>query len=67
MKDYLLSVTETAERLKTNKNFIYLLIKKGFLKSLKIGSMKIRNTEINRFLQEFDGKDLTDLNNVKDL
>lgn len=67
MEDYLLSVAEVAERLKTNKNFIYVLIKKGFLRPLKIGSMKIRNTEINRFLQEFEGKDLTDLDNIKDL
>lgn len=65
MDDYLLSVAETAERLKTNKNFVYKLIEKGFLKCLIIGSKKVRNSEINRFLVEYEGKDLSDLNNIR--
>lgn len=67
MSDYLLTVSETAKRLKTNKNFVYELIKKGLLKSLKLGSFKIRDSEINRFLKEFEGRDLSDLDNIKDL
>lgn len=67
MEDYLLSVSEAAARLKTNRNFVYKLIDKGLLRCLIIGSKKIRNTEINRFLNEFDGKDLSDLNNIKDV
>jgi len=63
--DYLLSVSDAATRLKTNRNFIYTLIEKGILKCLIMGSKKIRNTEINRFLAEYEGKDLTDLNNIK--
>ena len=66
MEDYLLSVTETAERLKTNRNFVYKLIDKGILKCLIMGSKKIRNSEINRFLAEYEGKDLTDLDNIKE-
>lgn len=30
MEDYLLSVAEVAERLKTNRNFVYKLIEKDF-------------------------------------
>lgn len=32
-----------------------------------MGSKKIRNSEVNRFLCEFEGKDLTDLDNIKDI
>lgn len=67
MEDYLLTVAETAKRLKTNKIFVYKLINMKLLSALKLGSLKIRNEEINRFLQEYEGKDLTDLNNIKDL
>lgn len=67
MEDYLLSVSETAERLKTNRNFVYKLLDKGLLKCLVLGSKKIRNSEINRFLTEYEGKDLTDLSNIKEV
>ncbi|MDF2883827.1 MAG: binding domain, excisionase family protein [Clostridiaceae bacterium] len=67
MEDYLLSVSEVAERLKTNRNFVYKLLDKGILKCLVMGSKKIRNSEINRFLSEYEGKDLTDLSNIKEV
>ena len=58
--DYLLNVSEAAERLRTDKNTVYKLIKTGKLSALKIKSYKIRNYEINRFLEDNDGKDLDD-------
>lgn len=69
MEDYLLSVADTAKRLgmPSNRNFIYELIEKGLLKSIKFKSLKIRNSEINRFLEWAEGKDLSDLDNIKDL
>ena len=67
MEDYLMSVSEVAKRLKTDKNFVYELIKRKILNAIKLRSLKIRNTEVNRFLIENDGKDLTDLNNIKEL
>lgn len=67
MEDYLLSVAEVAERLKTNRNFVYKLIDKGLLKCLLMRSKKVRNSEVNRFLSEYEGKDLTDLDNIRDL
>lgn len=69
MEDYLLSVAETAKRLgmPSDRNFVYKLIEKGFLKALKLKSLKVRNTEVNRFLEEYEGKDLNDLDNIKDL
>lgn len=67
MEDMLYTVKETAEILKTNTNYVYDLIKKGLLPALKLGSLKIRKTSLLNFLEKYDGKDLTDLNNIKDL
>lgn len=67
MDDYLMSVTEAAKRLKTDKNFVYELVNRKLLNALKLRSLKVRNTEINRFLREFDGKDLSNLDNIKDI
>lgn len=66
-EDYLLSISEVAKRLRTNKNYVYELVNKKLLKALKLGSLKVRNSEINRFLKESEGKDFTDLNNVAKL
>lgn len=66
-EDYLLSISEVAKRLRTNKNYVYELVNKKLLKALKLGSLKVRNSEINRFLKESEGKDFTDLNNVAEL
>lgn len=67
MQDYLYTVEEVAKILKTNKNMVYDLIKKGHLTALKLGRYKITKFELLRFLKEFNGKDLTDLDNIKDL
>lgn len=67
MDDYLMSVSEAAKRLKTDKNFVYELVDKKLLNALKLRSLKIRNSEINRFLRDFDGKDLSNLENIKNL
>ncbi|MCR3758174.1 helix-turn-helix domain-containing protein [Clostridium felsineum] len=67
MEDYLMSVSEVTKRLKTNKALVYELINRKLLSAIKLGSLKIRNSEVNRFLKEYDGKDLTDLENIKEL
>lgn len=67
MEDVLYTVAETAKLLKTNPNYIYDLIKKGLLPALKLGSLKIRKTALIEFLSEYEGKDLTDLNNIQDI
>lgn len=69
MDDYLLSVADAAKRLgiKSDRNYVYELVKKGYLKAIKLKSLKIRNSELNRFMEEYDGKDLSDLDNIKDL
>ena len=67
MNEVLYTVAETAKLLKTNPNYVYLLIKQGFLPALKLGSMKIRREAIDEFLKKYEGLDLTDLNNIKEL
>jgi predicted DNA-binding protein YlxM (UPF0122 family) len=67
MEDYLLSVSDAAKKLDISRNQTYDLINRGLLKALKFKSLKVRNSEINRFLSEYEGKDLSDLDNIKNL
>ncbi|GKU30163.1 hypothetical protein CFB3_22700 [Clostridium folliculivorans] len=53
--------------MKINKNSVYLLLKKGLFKGLKLGSMKIPRKELIKFIEDNTGKDLTDLDDIKDL
>ncbi|MFU0784528.1 helix-turn-helix domain-containing protein [Clostridium sp.] len=67
MEDYLMSVTDVVKRLKTDKATVYELIKRGLLKALKLRSLKISNSEVNRFLRVYQGMDLSDLDNIKEI
>ncbi len=67
MEDVLYTVKETSELLKTNPNYVYELIRRGMLPALKLGSLKVRRTALLTFLQENEGKDLTDLDNITNL
>ncbi|ERK31790.1 helix-turn-helix domain-containing protein [Clostridium intestinale] len=67
MEDYLLSVSDVAKRLDISRNQTYELINRGLIKTLKFKSLKVRNSEINRFLSEYEGKDLSDLDNIRNL
>lgn len=64
-QEYLYTVSEMSQILKVNKNYVYELMKHGYLTGLKLGSMKVTRTELLRFLKENNGKDFTDLNNIK--
>lgn len=67
MEDVLYTVPEMAKLLKTNSNYVYELIKRGLLPALKLGSYKVRRSTLLKFLEENEGKDLTDLSNIKPL
>ena len=60
----LYTVKETAYILGCNVHLVYNLVNKGLLPALKLGSLKIRKTSIEKFLDEYDGKDLTNLDNI---
>ncbi len=65
--DEVFTVKETAQILKVDVHKIYDLIKAGLLPALKLGSLKVRGSSINKFLNDYDGMDLSDLYNIKKL
>ena len=67
MDDSLLTVKDVAKIMKTNVNYVYSLIKKGYLPALKLGSLKIRKVSVDEFLEKYEGKDLTNLDVIKNL
>lgn len=67
MEEILYTVSEVSKLLKTNVNYVYELINKGFLPALKLGSLKIRRSTLIEFLKFNEGNDLSDLNNIKKL
>lgn len=67
MEDLVYTVKETSKLLKTDEPTVRRLIEKGFLKALKLGRLKIRKTEIERFLEWAECKDLTNFDNVTEL
>ena len=64
MEEMLYTVKETAKLLKTNADYVYTLIKKGKLRCLKLGSFKIRKSELEDFLLRYEGYDLSELDNI---
>ena len=67
MEDVLYTVKEVSLLIKTNVGYVYNLIRKGYLPALNLGSLKVRRTSLLNFLEKYDGKDLSDVNNIKDL
>lgn len=61
------TVQEVAALLHSSPNYIYTLIEKGFLPALKLGSIKILKSSLEKFLIDNEGQDLSDINNVKKL
>ena len=47
----LLTVTEVAKMLRVNRNHIYKLINDGELKAVKIGSIKVRKTDLEEYIE----------------
>ena len=48
----LLSVAEVAKLLKVNRNFVYKLINNGELEAVRIGSIKVREEALNRYVNK---------------
>ena len=67
MEDVLYTVGEVAKLIKTNQAYVYRLINAGLLPVLKLGSYKVRKTSLLSFLEKYEGKDLNDLDNIKNL
>lgn len=65
MEEMLYTVAETARILKTNVAYVHELRKAKQLKFLKLGMWKVRKQELERFLKDSEGLDLTDPYNPK--
>jgi len=59
------TVKEVAAILHCSPNYIYTLIKKGYLPVIRLGSIKILKKSLELFLIENQGKDLSDLEQIK--
>lgn len=59
------TVQEIAGILHSSPNYIYSLIEKGYLPAIKLGSLKVLKSTLERFLIENEGNDLSDINNIK--
>lgn len=67
MEPVLYTVSEISELLRINKNSVYELLKRNILVGLKLGSMKVTKNELMRFLEENTGKDLSNLDDIREL
>ena len=65
--DLLYTVDEVSKILKINKNAVYELISKGKLQALKLGRIKVTKFSLLQFLKQYDGKDLSNLDDIKDI
>ena len=53
------TVKEVAKMLHSSPNYIYELINKGYLPAIKLGSVKILKSSLEKFLIQNEGKDLS--------
>lgn len=67
MEDLLLTVPEVAKVLKTNVGYVYKLQQAGLIRFLKIGRLKCRRSTLEAFLEKYEGCDITDPSNIKEL
>lgn len=58
------TVKEVAKILHCSPNYVYDLIEKGHLPAIKLGSIKVLKSSIEKFLLENVGKDFSDLDNI---
>lgn len=65
--DILYTVKEVATLLKTNVDYVHKLRKSGLLPFLKLGQYKVRKEALSEFLSRYEGKDLTDPFQIKEL
>ena len=59
------TVKETSKILKTNVDYVYKLIKAGLLPSIKLGTIKIKSSSLEEFINKYEGYDLTNPYEIK--
>lgn len=61
------TVKEVARILHSSPNYIYQMIEKGYLPAIKLGSVKILSSTLEKFLKENEGKDFSNIDEIKKL
>lgn len=56
----LLTVDDCAELMQINRARVYALIHAGSLRALRLGKLRVRREELDRFLKDAEGQDLSD-------
>ena len=59
------TVHEVSSILHSSQKYIYELIRKGYLPAIKVGSLKVLKSSLERFLIQNEGKDLSNLSDIK--
>lgn len=67
MEDVIYTIPEVAKLLKTNENYVYKLIKAKLLPCLQLGRFKVRREALLNFLAKYEGMNLSDPENVKEI
>ena len=65
--DMLYTAQEVAKILKVNVDYVHKIRKSGILPFIKIGQYKCRRSSLEKFLQDYEGKDVTHPENILDL
>lgn len=55
--EILYTVSEVAKLLKVNRTFVYDLINRGEIPAVKVGSLKIRRTTLEKYLERLEGNE----------
>ena len=63
----LLTVKEVAAAIGTNQTYVNNLINRGLLPAMKLGCKKVREADLDKFLESAVGKDYSDLDNITEL
>ena len=67
MEQILFTVKEVSQLLKCNVDAVHKLRKSGVLPFLKLGQYKVRKQTLDEFLKKYEGKDITNPYDVRDL
>lgn len=67
MEEMLYTVPEVAKILKTNVEYVYKLQRAGIIKFMKLGRLKCRKKALEEFLAKYDGCDVTDPFNIRQM
>ena len=65
MQDEIYTVKEVSKILKTNVDYVYKLIKAGLIPTIKLGTIKIKSSTLQLFIDTYEGYDLTDPYNIR--